>query len=468
MTFGDPLTLLFVALVAAALRLTGSANRARVGLLAAASLFFYATWNPLYLVPLLATCAVDWSVGRALSRTERPGLRRLLVTASLVFDLGVLALFKYGTLLASLAAPKGSPPGWRLVFAAGISFYTFQSLSYVIDVYRREEDAVSSFLDYVAYVSFFPTILAGPITRAQTFFPQLGAALGPLADDAGGRALFLIALGTVKKCVLADTLATGLVNRVFEVPGLYSSTEVLAAVLGYAVQIYGDFSGYSDIAIGSALLLGFRLKDNFNAPYRSADLAEFWRRWHISLSTWLRDYLFFSLPGKRPGSPMPYLNLVITFALGGLWHGATYTFGIWGLLHGAGLAVVRSLEARRHRAGRREAPKGLRRALGVAATFTFVTVAWVFFRCPTVGQALDVFRVLFAGTWSLGNVSPAAAAAILVGLGSQAVPESLLPALERRFCALPAPLQAASLLAVAALVRVAAGQAVAPFIYTQF
>ena len=259
MTFGDPLTLLFVALVAAALRLTGSANRARVGLLAAASLFFYATWNPLYLVPLLATCVVDWSVCRALGRTERPGPRRLLVTASLVFDLGVLALFKYGTLLAALAAPEGRAPGWRLVFAAGISFYTFQSLGCVIDVYRREEKPVASLLDYVAFVSFFPTILAGPITRAQTFFPRLRADFGPLGDERGGRALFLIALGTVNKCVLADTLAAGLVNRVFEVPGLYSSAEVFAAVLGYAVQIYGDFSGYSDIAIGSALLVGFRL-----------------------------------------------------------------------------------------------------------------------------------------------------------------------------------------------------------------
>jgi len=468
MTFGEPLTLVFVVLVAASLRLAGSANRARVGILAAASLFFYATWNPAYLVPLLATCAVDWAVGRALGRTERPGLRRLLVAASLVFDLGVLALFKYGTLLAELAGPRGHAPGWRLVFAAGISFYTFQSLSYVLDVYRREEEPVRSFLDYVAYVSFFPTILAGPITRAQTFFPRLEAALGPLADDAGGRALFLIALGTVKKCVLADTLAVGLVNRVFEMPGLYSSAEVLVAIVGYSVQIYGDFSGYSDIAIGSALLLGFRLKDNFNAPYRAADLAEFWRRWHISLSTWLRDYLFFSLPGKRPGSPLPYLNLVVTFALGGLWHGAAYTFGIWGLLHGAGLAVVRFVEARRHRAGRREAPKGLRRAAGIAATFSFVTFAWVFFRCPTLEQAADVFRVLLQGTWSLGNVSAAAGAAIVVGLASQAVPETLLPALERRFCDLPAPLQAAALLAVAAGVRLAAGQAVAPFIYLQF
>ncbi len=468
MTFGDPLTLVFVVLVAGTLRLTGSADRARVALLAMASLFFYATWNPLYLVPLLATCSVDWAVGLALGRTQSPGMRRLLVTVSLVFDLGLLAIFKYGTLLADLTSPRGGATGWKLVFAAGISFYTFQSLSYVIDVYRREEDPVRSFVAYVAFVSFFPTLLAGPITRARTFFPQLRAAIASLTDDAGGRALFLIALGTVKKCVLADTLATGLVNRVFEMPGLFSSAEVFVAIVGYSVQIYGDFSGYSDMAIGSALLLGFRLKDNFNAPYRSADLAEFWRRWHISLSTWLRDYLFFSLPGKRPRSPWPYLNLVVTFGLGGLWHGASYTFGIWGLLHGVGLAVVRFFESRRARGGRRAPPRGLRRAASIAATFAFVTFAWVFFRCSTVEQAGDLLRVLLQGTWSLGNVPPAAAAAILVGLLSQAMPETLLPALERRFCALPAPVQAVSLLAVAASVRLAAGQAVAPFIYLQF
>ena len=468
MTFGDPLTLVFVVLVAGALRLTGSADRARVALLALASLFFYATWNPLYLVPLLATCSVDWGVGLALGRVQKPRLRLLLVTASLVFDLGILALFKYGTLLSELASPRGGAAGWKLVFAVGISFYTFQSLSYVIDVYRREEKPVGSFLDYVAYVSFFPTILAGPITRAQTFFPQLRASLAPLTAESGGRALFLIALGMVKKCVLADTLATGLVNRVFEMPGLFSSSEVFVAIVGYSVQIYGDFSGYSDMAIGSALLLGFRLKDNFNSPYRSADLAEFWRRWHISLSTWLRDYLFFSLPGKRPPSPLPYLNLVITFGLGGLWHGASYTFGIWGLLHGAGLAVVRFFESRRPRGARPAPPHWLRRSAGIVATFSFVTFTWVFFRCSTLEQAGELFRVLLQGTWSLGNVPPAAAAALLAGLLSQALPETFLPALERRFCALPAPVQAASLLAVAAGVRLAAGQAVAPFIYLQF
>lgn len=468
MTFGDPLALAFVVLVAGALRLTGGAHRARVALLATASLFFYATWNPRYLVPLLATCSVDWAVGLALGHTRKPGARRLLVTVSLVFDLGLLALFKYGTLLADFVSPRGGATGWKLVFVAGISFYTFQSLSYVVDVYRREEEPVRSYFDYVAYVSFFPTILAGPITRAQTFFPQLRASITPLTADAGGRALFLIALGMVKKCVLADTLATGLVNRVFEMPGLFSSAEVFVAIVGYSVQIYCDFSGYSDLAIGSALLLGFRLKDNFNTPYRSADLAEFWRRWHISLSTWLRDYLFFSLPGKRPRSPWPYVNLVVTFGLGGLWHGASYTFGIWGLLHGAGLAVVRFFESRRPRGVRPVPPRGLRRAAGIAATFSFVTFAWVFFRCSTVGQAGDLFRVLLQGTWSLGNVPPAAAAALVAGLLSQALPEDLLPALERRFCALPAPIQAASLLAVAACVRIAAGQAVAPFIYLQF
>ncbi len=193
-----------------------------------------------------------------------------------------------------------------------------------------------------------------------------------------------------------------LVDRVFEVPGLFTSAEAGLAVYGYAVQIWADFSGYSDIALGSALLLGFRLKENFDSPYRAADLAEFWRRWHISLSTWLRDYLFFSLPGNRRGGAAPYANLVVTFVLGGLWHGTTWAFAGWGLIHGAGLAVQRLFESRRPRGS---APRSAwRRALGILVTFHVVSFAWILFRCESGAAALSFLRVLFAGTWGLGNV----------------------------------------------------------------
>ncbi len=461
MSLAEPAYLVFLALAALLFRLASPHPRIALFVLVGTSLYFYATWNPLFCLPLLTTAAVDYSVGRALGREERPSIRRLLLSVSLTIDLSLLVFFKYFDLLA-----PGRP--FRIAFAAGISFYTFQSISYVVDVFRRDREPVS-FVEYVAFVSFFPTLLAGPITRADTFFPQLARVARPLQDQDVSRALFLIALGFVKKCLIADTLAVNLTNRVFDVPGLYSSVEVLAGVYGYAVQIWADFSGYSDIAIGSALLLGIRLKENFNRPYRSSDLTEFWRRWHISLSTWLRDYLFFSLPGKRPGTPWPYLNLVVTFALGGLWHGASWTFAIWGLMHGVGLAVHRLVQSFRPAYGRSPGrPSAWRRWGGTVVTFHFVAVTWIFFRCPTVGQAVDLFRVLAGATGGAGNITPAILVAIAAGLVAQFLPDGWLSRLEVRFTLLPASAQATALLLVGVAVRLATGSAVSPFIYFAF
>jgi D-alanyl-lipoteichoic acid acyltransferase DltB (MBOAT superfamily) len=456
----EPSYLLFLVVAAVLYRAASGTPRLAAFVLVGASLLFYATWNPLCCVALAVTAAVDFAVGRALGREERPAVRRALVSTSLAVDLGLLVGFKYWGLFA-----RGLP--YRIVFAAGISFYTFQSLSYVLDVYRRDREPVESFPSYLAFVSFFPTLLAGPITRADTFFPQLERPR-PFDDLEGGAALLLIAIGFIKKCLIADTLAVNLTSRVFDVPGLYSSVEVLAGIYGYAVQIWGDFSGYSDIAIGSALLLGIRLKENFNRPYRSADLTEFWRRWHISLSTWLRDYLFFSLPGKRPGTPWPYLNLVVTFGLGGLWHGASWTFAIWGLMHGVGLAAhrfVQSFRRSRRPAGKRPL---WREAAGVFVTFHFVCATWVFFRCATLGQAVSVFRVLLDGTGGAGNVTAAIAAAIAAGLVAQFLPEAWLSRLQARFVLLPSFAQATVLLLAAATIRHVSGSAVAPFIYFAF
>lgn len=471
MSLGEPIYLAFLAFAVLAVRLlAGRAPRALV--LVPLGLVFYATWNPLALLPLLATATVDFHVARALGRTRSRSLRRALVATSVVVDLSLLSAFKYSGLLARAAAPllgRGDDAAWppfTLVLAAGISFYTFQSLGCVVDVYRREEEPPARFLDYLAFVSFFPTLLAGPITRAETFFPQAARPLAPLSDADGSRALFRIGLGLAKKHLVADVLALNLVDRVFEVPGLFTSAEAGVAVYAYAVQIWADFSGYSDIAIGSALLLGFRLKENFDSPYRSADLAEFWRRWHVSLSTWLRDYLFFSLPGNRRGGLAPYANLVVTFVLGGLWHGTTWAFAGWGLIHGAGLALQRLLESRRPRGA--APPSAWRRALGVLVTFHVVSFAWILFRAESGPAALGFLRVLGAGTWGLGNVPPVAAAALLVGLAAHFLPAPWLPAAERRFALLPAPAQAGLLLAALAAIRLSAGAAVAPFVYFRF
>lgn len=471
MTLASPVYLAF--LLAALLIYRGASRFGRSGLavLAFLSLAFYATWNPLLLLPLLGTATWDWAICRAMGSAQGTATRRALVILSLALDLVVLGFFKYfdffaGSALDLWRAAGGG--GYELLFragmAAGISFYTFQSLSCVLDVYRREQEPARSWLEYLSFVAFFPTLLAGPITRAETLLPQIRRGPAPLDGEACGRALFLITLGFIKKVALADTLALQLTGRVFELPGMYSSLEVLAAIYAYAAQIYCDFSGYSDIAIGSALLLGISLKDNFDSPYRAADLAEFWRRWHISFSTWLRDYLFFALPGKRPGTSAPYLNLVLTFTLGGLWHGASWTYVLWGLTHGAGLALVRLVQSRR----RGTPVPAWRRLAGVVSTFHFVAFSWLFFRCANLDQVGEVLRRLCARSLTAANLPWTTLALTAAALLAQWLPESLYGRVQRGFVALPAPVQAGVVVAAALAVRAAGTSAVAPFIYFQY
>ena len=281
---------------------------------------------------------------------------------------------------------------WVLPLA--LSFYGFQSLTYTIDIYRRDAKPAESYLAYLASASFFPTTVAGPITRISTLLPQWSKREMLTAQD-GGKALFLIGLGLVKKLLIADFLAESLVNRVFDLPKLYSGAEVLAGVYGYALQLYYDFSGYTDIAIGSALLLGITLPRNFNRPYAAQNISDFWRRWHISFSNWLRDYLYFSLPGLRSRWKIfAYLNLVITMVIGGLWHGASWTFVVWGAWHGIGLAAHRGWQAL-HGNPKLTLTRGARFLCGLA-TFHFVLVGWIFFRASSLATARDIlYQIIF-------------------------------------------------------------------------
>ena len=275
------------------------------------------------------------------------------------------------------------------------------------------------FGEYLASVTFFPTILAGPITRVSTLVPQWKWKGTVLTAEEGSRALFLIGLGLFKKFLIADYLANNLINRVFDLPALYSSGDVIAAVYAYAFQLYYDFSGYTDIALGSALLLGIKLPINFNAPYTAANISDFWRRWHISFSNWLRDYLFFSLPGKRT-KLMPYVNLVITMALGGLWHGISWTFLIWGLLHGVGQAVFRFWQTLK---------RPMPRLGGILLTFHFVLFAWIFFRAATFEAALQILGQIGAlrpATATFVNVSPALLFVLLVGVAGHFIPKTVV------------------------------------------
>ena len=432
------------------------------------SLAFYATWNPLYLAPLLVTITTDYWVCRRIEASPRH--RKAWLALSVTVGLGLLACFKYWDQLIALwtALPRLGHlrPPFRVVFMTGISFYTFQSLSCVIDVYRGDQKAVRSWVQYAAFVSFFPTLLAGPITRAATLLPQFARIPRTMEPDFAGRGFFLIALGFAKKVLIADVLGDALVNRVFEQPLFFSSLEVLAGIYAYAAQIYADFSGYSDIAIGAALLLGFQLKDNFNAPYRSATLGEFWQRWHISFSTWLRDYVFFALPGNRRGKLAPFVNIFLTFLLGGIWHGASACFVIWGAIHGSGLALERWLESRRR--GPRRPPKGWRKVLGIAVTFHVVLLAWVFFRAGELRIVGEMAARLSELTLGAGNIPLWGPLVVLGGIGLQWVPEEWYAQVRDRFVRLPGVAQAGLLLAAALLVKLAGKAQVAPFIYQGF
>ncbi len=350
-------------------------------------------------------------------------------------------------------------------------------LSYVVDVYRGKLHT-SSMLDFAVYVAFFPYILAGPIARAGEFLPQLVGPRDPRRIDTS-RAFFLIFAGLAKKMLLADYLATHIVNGVFTTPGQYTSLETLLGIIGYAVQIYCDFSAYADIAIGISLLLGFELPDNFNAPYTAISVQDFWRRWHMTLSRWLRDYLYIPLGGNRKGQTRTSVNIMITMALGGLWHGAGWPFVFWGFLHGGALVVEhRRVDVRKQRAQRRQrgsAPPavdtrpwggGVWPRLGV---FAFVTFAWVFFRAATFGAALDVLVQLFRAWGSVGAaVTPVLLLVIAVGIGIQYVPRSLYERVEAGFSVLN-PLVQGGLLAVGFLLLDVLGPAgPASFLYFRF
>src|SRR6266852_6653309 len=372
-----------------------------------ANYFFYAKWDLFYLALIPAASTCDFLIALGLQRFQGTALRRALVSLSVLLNLGILASFKYMPFfLENYSRWSGrTAPEWHWIFPLGISFYAFQSLTYTIDVYRRDAKATSSYLAYLASVSFFPTTLAGPITRVATLLPQFEKRDKTLSSADGGKALFLIALGLTKKLLIADYLADNLVNRIFDFPKLYTASETLIGVYGYALQLYYDFSGYTDIAIGSALLLAIKLPPNFNIPYAAENIADFWRRWHISLSNWLRDYLYFSLPGLRSKwKVFTYVNLILTMTIGGLWHGASWTFVIWGVWHGAGLAAQRWWQVLRGSAKPSERPAA--KLFRAFVTFHFVLVGWIFFRESNVAGARDILGQIFSGTIAFGNVAP--------------------------------------------------------------
>ena len=468
--------------------------------LLAASYFFYAQWNPWYLFLIVFTSSVDYLVGGTIYRLSDQRRRKLLLLLSLGTDLGVLAVFKYFNFFSvQLSASLGGlgmsvdPMLLKVALPVGISFFTFQSMSYTIDIYRRQLEPADSYWQYLLFVSFFPQLVAGPIVRASVFLPQLRQPRG-LSREMGGIGLFLIMSGMIKKVCFADYLGANLVDRVFEDPSWFTSAEVLAAVYAFAFQIYFDFSGYSDVAIGAALLIGFRLPDNFRSPYMAGNLQDFWRRWHISLSTWLRDYLYIPLGGSRKGPWRTYLALAATMVLGGLWHGAAWTFVIWGTLHGVALALTRGFQRIRGPVTLRtmitgaltdvgpQDPAWARTTRAVSAvavdtvmhvgmillTFHFVCFAWIFFKAKSYAHAMAILHKLAELTPGSANVVPTISLALFGAWALHCLPERAVEWCTRTFARLPGVVQGLIMVGVGVLVYKFAQAEVRPFIYFQF
>lgn len=376
-----------------------------------ASYAFYAAWNPPFVVLLWISTAVDWWAAARLHRASG-SRRRLYLVLSLAVNLGLLGYFKYGAfvlenfrvLLAELGVAY-RPPEMDIILPVGISFYTFQTLSYTIDVYRGRERPAHSFLDFALYVSFFPQLVAGPIVRSGEFLPQCGAPRRLASADLGLGAAMIVA-GLFQKVVLADGVLAPVADVVYAQPGSAGFADAWIGTLAFAGQILMDFSGYSTCAIGTALCLGFRIPANFRLPYAAIGFSDFWRRWHISLSSWLRDYLYIPLGGNRLGSSRTLANLMLTMLVGGLWHGAAWHFVVWGAIHGA-LLILERFARPRLEAQRWTGLPGVR-VLAMAFTFAIVCLAWVPFRAGSIGASLELLGAMFGGATShleLGSLS---------------------------------------------------------------
>jgi alginate O-acetyltransferase complex protein AlgI len=431
-------------------------------LLLAASLFFYMAWNAKFVVLILGLITIDFFAALWIIHKEGHQ-KRIALLVSLCANIGLLGYFKYTNFLRDtfvhILHPGAVVQPLDIILPLGISFHTFQSISYVIDVYRGEQPAIRSYVDYALFVAFFPQLVAGPIVRAREFFVNYFNWAPPTGEE-WQHGFALILTGCVKKLIFADRFAL-VADRYYSnpaaMPGLLPAW---SGTIAFALQIFFDFSGYTDVAIGTALLFGFRFPENFRRPYLSASITEFWRRWHMTLSRWLRDYIYISLGGNRRGRIRTYANLMVTMLLGGLWHGANWNFLIWGGYHGAVLAVERAIWGR-------EEKKGLIRIPLTVLTFGIVCVGWVFFRARTLSGALYVVREMFSGRTGILLLSPIeielAIATLLVAIGEEY--GSVLTRLGT------SPLWVRTAATVAALLSIelfTASDRTIPFVYFQF
>lgn len=452
----------------------GKKTTLRLAFVTAFSYYFYYKSSGFYFFLLAIVTVSDYFLARMISQVRDVSrmTAKFLIFLSLLLDLGLLFYFKYtnffGSLWASISG--GTFTALDIFLPVGISFFTFQSLSYTIDVYRGQLRPLDSLLDYAFYVSFFPQLVAGPIVRARDFIPQIRRPLC-VTNEMFGRAVFLIIAGLFKKAVISDYISVNFVERVFAQPDLYSGLENLLAVYGYTLQIYCDFSGYSDMAIGIALMLGFEFPKNFDSPYKSQSITEFWRRWHISLSSWLKDYLYISLGGNRKGKFRQYANLMLTMLLGGLWHGASLNFIVWGGFHGL-MLVVDKLFNTTFLQKQREQSAGIS-WWRVLLTFHIAAFAWIFFRNQTFEGSFLMLQQIFTNFqpqiflqwcvsyWGVGLL-------MLLGYVLHFLPQSWSDASQRMVTRSPLVLQAVYVVLVIFIVIQVKSSEVQPFIYFQF
>ena len=473
MLFNSAQYLVFFLVVLSVSWLLAGRAMVRTWFILLASYYFYVSNNHWQILLLLATTTSDYLVCLALMRNDDPLRRKLLLAVSLVSNLGLLGFFKYtnflGSSVAAFAGLIGMPLDWvdlNIALPVGISFYTFEALSYTIDVYRRKIPAERNWVRLAFLVSFFPHLIAGPIVRAADFFPQIGRRPRLSTEDVE-RALYLIFTGLVKKIVFADSLA-GFADAAFTHPTTINSAEAWIGVYAFSFQIYFDFSGYTDLALGSAILLGFHLPANFRRPYAATSITDFWRRWHMTLSTWLRDYLYISLGGNRMKTRLGvYRNLMLTMFIGGLWHGAAWHFAIWGGLHGLLLSAERALGI--HSAvGEEVQMTPAQRIFRGFLIFNLVTAVWIPFRASNIGYLVALLGALGSHPHPSELTVGMTAAALIMGgaLATQLIGE--FADFKQRFLAAPIGVKAMAYAGCTALVLIANSGVPKAFIYFQF
>ncbi len=468
--------LTIVLLIYAWLKKSERNERFKIIFMIVASFYFYYKTNGFYFLLILFIAFVDYFAAHLIHNAPNARKKRMWLIASLTIDLGVLCYFKYTNFFFDLFYELANKPftPFSIMLPVGISFFIFQSLSYVIDIYRGKVVPLYNILDYIFYISFFPQLVAGPIVRAKDFIPQIHKPF-TMTKKIWNEAFILILTGLFKKAIISDYISTNFVDRIFDYPELYSGVENLFAVYGYAAQIYCDFSGYSDMAIGFALLFGYRFNINFDLPYKSATITEFWRRWHISLSAWLKDYLYIALGGNRKGKIRTYVNLMITMLLGGLWHGASLRFILWGGLHGLYLVVHKWLMGRfpdKFQTTGEEMTL-MRRIVGIFITFHLVCFGWIFFRAESMEKATTLLSQIF-GHFRPGVFIPflqeyaVIVFLIVLCFAMQFLPASLTESTRQKVANWNWMVKAAVTAALIILIAQVKSSEIQPFIYFQF